>query len=234
MKVIRVLFLAAGLTFGGVSAAHASCNVIVASAGATVGGLAGFIVDVVTAFTTIGQGTAVGIGVGGSGGRVLAEYVCPDSDSGGGYEELDLRQTLVECLDNAWMPKNPFWNRRDFCTVPRNPFIQGRDVSMISGRQLDQSDVIGQLQTFYKKLSKKSKLAKDFAGDLRQCRRSFDERWWTDVCYVTPSKLTSKYWKAPVGKKVRRTVDAVLEAATKTLKSRFILDASAKTHKSRT
>ena len=244
MKVIRMLVLTAGLTLGGVSAADAaSCRVVVTTVGTVTGGatggVIGFVIDLGSGPANKGEwtkfGVSVGMGVGGAATRGLAEYLCPNPPRRGvGYDELDLRETLTDCLDASWKPFNPFWNRRDFCTVPRNPFVAGDDVSMITGRQLDQRDIIGQLQVFYQKLAKHSRLVKDFAGNLRQCRRSYDVNWRRDTCYVTPTELTSKYWKARAGQKVRRSVGSVLQATVKTLKARSVLEASAKFYSGRT
>ena len=191
-------------------------------------------VDVFTVFSTLGQGTVIGVTTGTSGARLLAEYVCPNHKPGVAYDELDLRETLIDCLDASWKPYNPFWNRRDFCTVPRNPFIEGYDVSMVRDRQLDQRDIIGQLHVFYQKFAKNSMLAADFSDNLRQCRRSFDVNWRRDTCYVTPTELTSKYWKVSAGQKVRRSARSVLQTTVRTLKDRSVLEASAKNRKAKT
>lgn len=202
---------AAAVAFGSANTANAmSCRVVVTGTSGAVGAIAGFIVDLATV-VTLGVGTSIGSVGAGTIGRVAAEYTCPDSHYEGAIEERSLKPVIERCLSKGWKPQNPFWDRRDFCTVPINPFVRGDDVSMIEGRQLDILDVVAQVKANFQEAANLP-AAGDFAGDLRECVRSFDENWGRDECVVTPTRRTATYWGLRSGHPSRVDTVDVLRA----------------------
>lgn len=201
------------LTLGGANTANAmSCRVIVTATGTAAGTVVGVVVDIFALGTTVGTGTGLGFKGGAAGGAVVAEYTCPDSHNAGAFEELSLGPVIERCASHVWWPYNPFWNRRDFCTVPINPFVKGRDVSMIKGRQLDVRAVVAQVGANFQKAAGASPEAGDFADDLRECMRSFDQNWGLDECVVTPTQSTAQYWRRKPGRRYLVNTAVMLRA----------------------
>ena len=205
------------------TASAASCKVIVTATGGVVGTIAGIVIDIFSFGASLGGGTIAGGALGGTAGRATAEGICPD-DEAEMIEEISLVELLKTCRRTTYLPRNPFWNKRDFCEIPGSRFMQGKDVSIMSGRQLDHVQVIGRLSALFygigADLMKKRKITKgqhaifrDMGSNLRQCRWNYHSSGNDDWCGFTPSWRTARYFGAKAGREVTRTTYNVIASA---------------------
>ena len=217
------MLVSAGVVLGGAAQAS-SCSIVLQVTGTVLGGATGLLLDIFTFGASGGTGLAAGSLSGGSAGAVTADAVCP-SDPANMIEETSLVGALGTCLETSYMPKNPFWNKRDFCRVPGSPFFApGGDISIMKGRQLDHDRIIGRLSSLIATAGKdahrlgrisksQNRTLRRLSRNLIQCRNSYDSNFGSDRCRIDATARTAKFFSVRAGKnRSVKTIEAIAAA----------------------